>query len=102
MTDDKRKNMQKMEDDDLSAVSGGLNIFNRQSPNTGRVTTMNRTILSDSIGGDKMSAAGNLGQSAGLGTATAYCPRCGKETEHIVFNGGRGKCKECGLTQDKL
>ncbi len=102
MKEDIRKNMQKMDDNDLDAVSGGLSVFSRQSPNTGRYTPEDRAILSDVISENSAEGARSLTQSSGLGTAMVYCPKCGGTTRHIVFNGGRGKCSVCGHTQQKL
>lgn len=102
MTDDSRKNIQKMEDNDLDAVAGGLSVYSRQNPNTGRYTPEDRMILSDVITENKSAGAGSLTDRSGLGTVSAFCPTCGSMTKHIVFNGGRGKCTVCGHVQQKL
>ena len=101
MTDDKRKNMQKMEEDDLSGVSGGLSVFNKQGPNTGKYTPGNRMVLSGTVDGDETASADSI-EGGGIGTVMTNCPRCNRVTKHLVFNGGRGKCTVCGFTRDKL
>ena len=102
MKDDKRKNIQKMDDDDLGNVNGGLSVFSRQSPNTGKYTPNEKTVLSDLIDNDDLAAAGNLTEKSGLSTVTSYCPNCESDTIHIVFSGGRGKCSVCGTPKRKL
>lgn len=113
MADDIRKDMRKMDDDDLSFVSGGLNVSGRQSPDTGRYTPVEKTVLSgfttaeDSAAGTNMSDfIGNMDaaalKEAGFGTVMADCPGCGNNTLHIVFGGGRGKCTACGFVNNKL
>ena len=102
MKDDKRKNIQKMDDDDLGTVNGGLSVFSRQSPNTGKYTPNEKTVLSDLIDNDDLAAAGNLTEKSGLSTVTSYCPNCESDTIHIVFSGGRGKCSVCGTPKRKL
>lgn len=113
MADDNMKDFEKMNDDDLFSVSGGVSGFNRQRPNTGTFTPKENTVLSGFTGAGN--TTGNTGMSgyigntqegdqnpAGLGTATADCPNCNAETVHIIFNGGRGKCTVCGLVRDKV
>lgn len=102
MTDDKKKNMQKMSEEDLSSISGGLSVYSRQGPNTGRYTPVDRMVFSEKIEGDETSASGNSQNGGNIGTAMADCPRCMTKTMHMVFTGGRGKCTVCGYTRDRL
>lgn len=102
MKDDKRKNIQKMDDDDLGTVNGGLSVFSRQSPNTGKYTPKEKTVLSDVVDENKLAAAGNLTDNSGMRTVTSYCSNCQSDTIHIVFSGGRGKCSVCGNPKQKL
>lgn len=102
MTDDKKKNMQKMQDEDLGTVTGGLSAFSRQSPNTGKYTPKEKTVLSDLVDNNDLEAAGSLTEKSGLSTVTSYCPNCERDTIHIVFSGGRGKCSVCGNPKRKL
>lgn len=102
MKEDIRKNVQKLEDDALDTVSGGFSVYSRQSPNTGRYTPEDRAILSDVITENSAAGARSLADNSGLGTTSAYCPKCGTTTTHIVFHGGRGKCSVCGHSLQKL
>lgn len=102
MKEDTRKDVRKLEDKDLDTVSGGFSVYSRQSPNTGRYIPEDRVLLSDVVTDGKAAGASNLTGNSGLGTASAYCPKCGSMTKHIVFNGGRGKCSVCGHIQEKL
>lgn len=110
MADEIRKDMQKMDDDDLLSISGGVSVFSRQRPNTGTYTHVDKTVLSDVT--STAEGAVNAGMSdfignttadtvnaKGLGTTMATCPKCGS-TLHIVFHGGIGKCTNCGLSHD--
>ena len=102
MTDDLKNKIQKMEDDDLGAVNGGLSVFSRQKPNTGKYTPREKTVLSDVVDEKNLAAAGNLTDNGGIRTVTSYCPKCESDTIHIVFSGGRGKCSICGSPKQKL
>ena len=102
MTDDKKKNIQKMNEEDLNSVSGGISVYKRQGPNTGRYTPVDRTVFSDSIEGNGTAAADNSQNGGSIGTSMADCPRCQAKTLHMLFTGGRGKCTVCGLTRDRI
>lgn len=113
MAEELRNNMQKMDEDDLFSVSGGVSVHNRQRPNVGTYTHVDQTVLSgvaakqNPAGSSDMKGfIGNMTEetasSVGLGSTTVECPACGVPTVHIIFNGGRGKCTVCGLVRDKL
>ena len=46
MAEELRNNMQKMDEDDLFSVSGGVSVHNRQRPNVGTYTHVDQTVLS--------------------------------------------------------
>lgn len=48
--------------------------------------------LRDVVAGRKNSASATNDNEKYV---TAYCDKCGKNTQHIVYSGGRAKCKEC-------
>lgn len=113
MTDDITKGLQRMEDDDLLPVSGGVSSYHRQSPNTGTHRPIEQTVLNDDTRAAESAVntglsdfIGNITadsvKSSGLGKTLAYCPECGTQTLHVVFNGGRGKCTVCGNVKDKV
>ncbi len=109
MAEDINKGMQKIGDDDLFSVSGGMSGEGLHTDAESFYRGLGNAFFSGIEGkkgtggmpgfaGDETGDAGG----AGLGIAMSECPVCGEMTEHIVFTGGRGKCKTCGNIKEKL
>lgn len=114
MTENNENKMQKMDLDDLAGVAGGLT---REAVIQGGIKPAR--VLASTVaekvkgtpGAPSMSAGANdlagiampvtptVGSESSQPLTMMLCPSCGKMTEHLVFSGGRQKCKVCGHMQ---
>ena len=100
MTEDKMKNMQKLDADDLEDVTGGSAITDLASTLLGigsKNTMLNQVVKTAECCTNALK--GNAAPDAGKGVnnkVTAYCPVCRKDTEFEVFSGARARCSVCG------
>ncbi|MBR0397007.1 MAG: hypothetical protein IJI10_01950 [Eubacterium sp.] len=100
MAEDKMKNVQKLDKDDLDNVNGGFGLGDFGSSILGinrKASSIMKTVrTAEHLAG---SAAEKKPEDAGAGinkTVTAFCPVCGKDTEFEIFSGARAKCSVCG------
>ena len=68
MAEELRNNMQKMDEDDLFSVSGGVSVHNRQRPNVGTYTHVDQTVLSGVTA--KQNPAGSSDMKGFIGNMT--------------------------------
>lgn len=100
MAEDKMKNMQKLDVDDLDSVTGGSVFTDIASSLLGlrsKEPISNKAAKTAECCSNELKGNQSAETGTGLGgTVTAYCPVCRKDTAFEVFSGARAKCSVCG------
>ena len=102
MAEDKMKNMQELNVDELDNVTGGSLLGDLASSVLGigaKKTGLGKAVQAAECCTNALKGAAATDANTGsvLGkTVIAHCPVCGKDTEFEVFSGARARCNVCG------
>ena len=100
MAEDKMKNAEKLDMDDLDNVNGGFGLGDFGSSILGinrKASSIMKTVRTAEHLADAAPEKKPENEGSGINkTIKAFCPVCGQETEFEVFSGARARCNVCG------